>query len=269
MTIDSAPSRSIPRWDGTRQLACRSSRSGVNLLLHPLAGVIDTGIPVWPAPELAQKLYQFHLASTYDEAERVMLGGELTRYCALQSVHSEDAMTWSVFGPVVYADVSARERWARAMLNLLGLSTASAQGATVSLWRRLPHPETWGMGGPEIDVMLQSCDTVALFEAKWLSGEGSGQGAEGNRSQLELRTQLLEDHGFRRMFRGVRQFASIAISLDGSLGRATTPDGVVHHGGITWADVCDLPEHPCRDELRAHYAWRLQHSKGCESFMPR
>src|SRR2546422_1672609 len=62
---------------------------------------------------------------------------------------------------------------------------ANEKDCTIELWRRIPHPDTQGMGGPEIDFFVQGDRTIIVGEAKWRSGEGSGQGLSGNKSQLQ------------------------------------------------------------------------------------
>lgn len=251
----------IPHWSHSSTLETRQSRSGVVLLTSPLDGLISTGMPCWPTPEITQKLYKFDRLTGYTPEELGPLTRTMPHYCALQSLHSEDAMTWSVFGPLVYAPAEVRERWTRGLLDALGLTSASEKGATISLWRRLPHPETWGVGGPEIDVMLLTRDSIVLLEAKWLSNEGTGQGKDKNRGQMELRRDLLSKHGLRPLFPNCRHFALVGLSIYGGLTNVSVGDRSIVERDLTWESLCSIAGHPCLEELKAHYLWRLNHSQ--------
>lgn len=214
---------SIPHWSNGSSLDIRRSKSGVVLLTNPLDGLISAGMPCWPTPEITQKLYKFDRLGGYPPGELEPVMRTMGHFCALQSLHSEDAMTWGVFGPLVYASAETRVRWTRGLLDALGLPNASEKGATISLWRRLPHPDTWGMGGTEIDVMLVTQDSMILLEAKWLSNEGTGQGKDKNRGQMALRRDLLSKDGLRLLFPNCRHFALVRLSIyGGSPTRATT-----------------------------------------------
>lgn len=254
---------SIPHWFSGSPLETFISRSGVILLHHLLAGLPRTGIPVWPAPEVAQKRSKAELASSYSDAERAPLVEALGRYCSLQSMHSEDAMTWAAFGPLVYADQAQRETFVAELLRRVGLNNCTATGATVRLWRRFPHPESWTSGGPEIDAAIMTNDALLIFEAKWLSGEGRGQGVNGDKGQLDLRRMLCQDTGLQRMYDGIETFAVIGLSIDGDLLGAVDPIvwREVETRALAWAQFYSLESHPIGNELRAFLQWKRKYSQ--------
>src|SRR5688500_14738550 len=96
-------------------------------------------------------------------------------YSDLQSIHSEDAITWSVFGPVIYGGKTVREPCVTDLLKMIRVP-GKAGNAHIWLWGRLPHPDTLVPGGPEIDFGVQTDDVFLLGEAKWRSSIGSAQG---------------------------------------------------------------------------------------------
>jgi hypothetical protein len=64
------------------------------------ANVISTGVRPWPAPELIQKIYQRREARAFSGDEHRLATATLGFYSDLESsIHSEDAITWGVFGP--------------------------------------------------------------------------------------------------------------------------------------------------------------------------
>lgn len=89
------------------------------------------------------------------ESELEILAKASGFYSDLQSMHSEDAITWSVFGPVAYADPSTRKLFVEDLFRQIGPNETVGH-ANVWLWRRLPHPDKPVSGGPEIDFGAQT-----------------------------------------------------------------------------------------------------------------
>jgi hypothetical protein len=105
---------------------------------------------------------------------------KLGHYSALQSINSEDAITWNFFGPLIGRPAAGAEflNWLCGRLELpWGENTAAA----TDVWRRVPHPDKPIAPGPELDAMLVAERTVVMVEAKWGSGEGTGQGVAGGK----------------------------------------------------------------------------------------
>jgi len=80
-------------------------------------------------------------------------------------LHSEDAITWSVFGTIAYSTLSKRENWVSQFFKLLNISDAVSTNAVIFLWRRIPHPDTLVAGGPEIDFGIITDNALILGEA--------------------------------------------------------------------------------------------------------
>lgn len=107
----------MPNWNG-QAIQVATSRGGVFAVCDPWAGLIRGGVEPWPPPELVQKLYQSHQASAFDPSEQAVIKASLGHYTDLQSLHSEDALTWSLFGPLVYAAPDVRAVYASNLINL-------------------------------------------------------------------------------------------------------------------------------------------------------
>ena len=146
---------------------------GVLAVSHPLDNLISTGISPFPTPEILQKLYESRQIRAFQGEQELRAVKGLGYYSDLQSLHSEDAITWSVFGTVARAIPLIRESWLTDLMSLLNLPSASARRTEVFLWRRIPHPDTLVPGGPEIDFGILTENAVILGEAKWLSGVGA------------------------------------------------------------------------------------------------
>jgi|SRR5882724_10811108 len=201
--------RDLPHWNGTQRIRADESTSGVLVTTHPDDNLVCETTP-WPPPELLQKYYasaRFRGRTTEDDAgARAGLG----HYCDLQSLNSEDAVTWSFFGNVVYANPKERLEVFNRLLENIGDSAVS-DAPICWLWRRLPHPEkAESSGGPEIDFGFLSNSTLVLGEAKWNSPLGTGQGVNGDRTQLYLRARYCDLYATLAL-KSVRRFIVLGV----------------------------------------------------------
>jgi hypothetical protein len=179
-------------------------------------------------------------------------------YTPLQSINSEDAITWSFFGPLKYGPAATRAgflRWLFARLDMAADDTV----ATIDLWRRIPHPEKPSAPGPELDALLHGDRSVVFVEAKWGSPEGIGQGPAGTATQMQLRRDFLERYG-RRVY-GDRRFMVVGVVLADPIEAAPPQDSEhVATRTIRWEELAEFPGHPAHDQLAAYLAWKRKHS---------
>ena len=210
----------------------------------------------WPPAPIVQKLYQSRQIGAFDPDQVAILTADLGYYCDLQSVHSEDAITWSFFGTCGDQAVP--------VLNWL-TETAGLEGGdsecSVSLWRRIPHPDTLVSGGPEIDAVLIGDRTVIAVEAKWMSSEGKKQGKAKDKTQLRLRNEYFAKHG-RQVFGPDRTFVVAALGVlpdDLELPQPLSPQ--IKTVALTWDQLCHCEPHPRRHEYQRYYQWKLRNSK--------
>jgi hypothetical protein len=130
----------ILNWQDEAMEVARSS-GGVLAAVDPWQNVISTGVRPGPAPELIQKIYQSRQVRAFSGDEHRRATETLGFYSDLQSIHSEDVITWSVFGPVIYAAHGVREAFVTDLFRMIDVP-GTATNARVWLWRRLPHPDT-------------------------------------------------------------------------------------------------------------------------------
>jgi hypothetical protein len=97
---------------------------------HPFDNLIRTGISSWPPPEIIQKLYKSRQSRAFEGKDLAIATSDLGYYCDLQSLHSEDAITWSVFGTIARAPQAVLEAWLKDLFRLLYVTKA------VSMMRR-------------------------------------------------------------------------------------------------------------------------------------
>ncbi len=242
-----------------RAVPVARSKGGVKAVSHPFDNLVRTGILSWPPPEIVQKLYKSRQSRAFEGKDLEIATSGLGYYCDLQSLHSEDAITWSVFGTISQAPQDIVELWLRDLFRLIDLPGAKTDNAEISLWRRIPHPDTLVSGGPEIDVGIITSNTVILVEAKWLSGIGAAQGKAKDKDQIQLRGEFLTKYG-TVIFPERPHKVVLGISLLPNAFKDTMPEGVSFRT-TTWQHLGALPTHPLVDELAIYVEWKMVNSR--------
>jgi hypothetical protein len=252
----------IHDWNG-RPITIVRSRRGVKAAIDVYDNVIRTGIRPWPPSELVQKTYASEAIRAFSTEDLNSLTACLGHYSDLQSIHSEDALTWAVFGPIVYATRTTQVDFAEQLCEALGLNVANDGDAHWWLWRRIPHPDKPVSGGPEVDVGLHFGDLVIFGEAKWGSGVGSGQGVGRQKDQITLRREWCQGLG-ARLFPPEQRFIVLGISRTGnmlSMRKGECANSNVGYRDITWDALAALAAHPLSNELQQYLAWKAEHTR--------
>jgi len=238
-------------WNGVPVRAVRS-RGGTWAFPDFSDGLIRTDSGAWPPQELVQKLHRSDKVTFFPPEDQPSLTARLGHYVDLQSANSEDAAVWSYFGPLVYAPVDVRSAWARSFLDLLGRS-GPVEDCGVSLWRRVPHPDSLTSGGPEVDVCITTKQDLILIEAKWWASEGHWQGAEGLSTQMQLRSRFLTVLG-PRVYAG-KNLHLVYIMLDSS---QILPDrsDAIKADCLLWSQILRETRHPLQQEVCNYFRWK-------------
>ena len=245
-------------WNG-KAIPFARSKGGVKAVSHPYDNLIRTGFTAWPPPEIVQKLYKSRQSRAFEGKDLEIATSGLGYYCDLQSLHSEDAITWSVFGTIALAPQDILELWLRDLFRLIDLPDARTDNAEISLWRRIPHPDTLVSGGPEIDVGITTSNTVILGEAKWLSGIGAAQGKAKDKDQIQLRGEFLAKYG-AGIFPDRPHKVVLGISLLPNAFTDTTPEGISFRT-TSWHHLSSITSHPLVEELTRYVEWRMVNSR--------
>lgn len=245
-------------WNGNIIPVARS-KGGVKAVAHPFDNLIHAGFNAWPSPEIVQKLYKSRQFRAFEGKDLEIAASGLGYYCDLQSLHSEDAITWSVFGTIARAPQNVLEAWIRDLFQMINLPDSYTDNAEIFLWRRIPHPDTLVSGGPEIDVGIITSNTVILGEAKWLSGVGAKQGKARDKDQIQLRGEFLTKYG-PAIFPDRPYKVVLGVGLTPNAFTDTTPEGVIFRSTL-WKTLCALPSHPLAIELTRYFEWKLANSR--------
>jgi hypothetical protein len=199
----------------------------------------------------------------FNDRDKSQLNEKLGYYSDLQSMHSEDAITWSVFGTIAHSEKKKQVDWTNEFLEILDIKSYTTKLANIWLWRRTPHPDTAVSGGPEIDFGIQTNDTFVIGEAKWLSGVGQHQGKKKDKDQITLRKEFAEKYR-KSIFPNISKFVILGISPNGGVMKneeINYEHADIYCRDFSWKDICEVKSHPWHDEIKRYLNWKLDNSK--------
>jgi hypothetical protein len=244
-------------WNG-RPLRVARSRGGVVAICDVRRALLYDKEAGWPPPALRPKLKRSSQISAFDPPGSAELQEFLGFYCDLQSIASEDAITWGFFGPFLTASQDARARLLDWLLELADVQHDPNTTCDIRLWRRLPHPDTGKSShGPEPDFALYGNRAIVLGEAKWSAKEDKKQGVLGSTTQMQMRRDSLLDEASERV--DDPRLVALGIVLSESLEPAPPDAAGIETQIVEWHELAAYPDHPTGGELARYYAWKLRH----------
>jgi hypothetical protein len=178
----------------------------------------------------------------------------------MQSLHSEDAITWSLFGTLKYTSPTVRLNFMIQLLDHLRIPVLKTEYMSIDLWRRTAHPDTLVPGGPEIDTILQTEKSVIFCEAKWLSRIGGNQGKAGDQDQFQIRRKYFTKYG-KKIYGSDKQFIVLGVSVEGGLVTENEFEDL-YTRDISWQEICGLDSNPYHGELIKYLEWKKEYSRG-------
>ena len=207
---------------------------------------------IWPPIEIVSRLYKSEHISDFDESFQSELQKELGYYTNLQSINSEDALTWSLFGYISKQDNETRTKFVNELLEKLNFDN-NQKKSVINLWTRIPHPDTFGRGGPEIDVFIQSEEYIFLIECKYKSEIGKNQGKEKNKDQLQIRSEWCNKIG-KKIF---PKHKFIVLLIGEEKPEFPLDESVKF---ISWDELSKFESIPHKEEFNNYYAWKKSFS---------
>ena len=239
----------IQNWK-SQEIKSAKSRGGKLAVLDYRDNLIIPKKTIWPHPDILKKLYKSNRISAFHELDQKKLKEKLGFYCDLQSLRSEDAITWSIFGTLQLFDEEKRVEFLNSLFTLLELDLKASQ-CTIQCFMRIAHPDTLVSGGPELDFFILTDSAIILGESKWRSKIGEGQGKSGRKNQLQLRSEYLEKYG-KKIFTSQK---TQLVLLTGITSYETNYNNIK---SITWEEVCKATNHPLKEEISKYYSWKKQ-----------
>jgi len=234
-------------WNGA-EIQIAKSRGGKISVCNYEDNLIVPLSSVWPHNDIVKKLYKSNHDKDFDQPSLEALRSKLGFYCDLQSLRSEDAITWSIFGTLNYFSKERQVSFVNSLLRAIG-KEPKVTDCSIQLWTRIAHPDTLVPGGPEIDFQIIGDKAVILGECKWTSKVGENQGKEKNKDQLQLRQEYIEKCG-KRIFPNIDLQIVLAVTL--------TKQQKTVCPSITWEEICANTEHPLKSEVSGYYFWKKE-----------
>lgn len=232
-------------WNKKEILTAKSKGGKISVCNYENNLIILSSL-VWPHPDILKKLYRSDNSKDFDQASLEALSAKLGFYCDLQSLRSEDAITWSIFGTLNYFSKNLQVAFVNSLLKAIG-EEPNVKDCLIQLWTRIAHPDTLVSGGPELDVLFIGNNIVILGECKWTAKVAKNQGKQKNKNQLQLRKEYLEKYG-KRLFPNVKRQLVLIVGLTKSQ-NPVCPN-------ITWEEICNNTQHPLKEEISRYYHWK-------------
>jgi len=201
-----------------------------NLLIPPNA--------IIPPIEIVSKVVKSNHLKDFDEKDHKDLIGAKGFYTDLQSINSEDAITWSLFGYISKLNDTIRLDFFNEFLSKISLE--NDEYCDIKLWQRLPHPDTFVSGGPEIDVLLIGKKNFIIIECKWNSKFGENQGVEKNQNQMQIREKWVDTIG--KAIYPSHTFKLVYVGKEKDL----------KYTSITWDELSKFNSLPHKNEFLAY-----------------
>ncbi len=253
--------RTVLDWNGN-EVSLAESKGGVLAFADPFTGLLLGGTNEDHHTEINRKLSKSGHQKAFQDKDLDAVVEKLGHYCNLQSVNSEDAITWNVFGPLIYAPAAVRAEFCACLFHLLEAQLDPPKSAKIYLWHRVLHPDTSGPGGPEFDFLIETPKVVIVGEAKWKSSVDAYQGKNKDKSQVMLRKEYLEKHG-RRIYPTVTTFVVLGVHLNEAVVQTEeyrVDDFEILLRNIPWGNLCSITPHPAEEELPKYFQWKKNHS---------
>jgi hypothetical protein len=232
-----------------KEIPIARSRGGKISVCNYADNLIIPKSAVWPHPDIVKKLHKSNQSKAFDPEGLKALKAKLGFYCDLQSLRSEDAITWTVFGTLQYFAKETHIQFVNSMLKTIG-EERNVTDCSIQLWRRITHPDTSGSGGPELDFQILADNVIVFGECKWLSKVGENQGKQKDKNQIQLRKEYFEKYGQRIFSRADRQIV-LVVGLE-------EPQNPLCPS-ITWEEICNNTQHPLKEEITSYYQWKRKY----------
>jgi hypothetical protein len=201
----------------------------------------------------------------FPEPDRDRLKEKLGHYSDVQSLNSEDTVTWSVFGR------AHEEGWLNDMLADVFGPAERPESWKLSLWTRIQHPDTGVVEhGPESDVVIECGAWRYVIEAKWTSPITAHKNGQ---NQIQMRAYQAQLNGTSREKSGVIVVVPqparyrCAITGEGVFCRYFAPQACgyvqldaareLNAKAVTWERLLEIIDGRGHPRLQDYMEWRL------------
>lgn len=193
-----------------------------------------------PPIEVISKVVKSNHLKDFDKKYHDKLIEDKGFYTDLQSINSEDAITWSLFGYISKLSDNIRIDFFNELLSKINLENDDY--CDIKLWQRLPHPDTFVSGGPEIDVLLIGKKNFIIIECKWNANFSKNQGVDKKQDQMQIREKWINTIG--KVIYPSHSFSLVYV------GKERKKDS--KYISITWNELSNFDSLPHKNEFLAY-----------------
>jgi hypothetical protein len=202
----------------------------------------------WPPTEIVQKFYKSKHITDYDEKYHNQLKSEFGYYCDLSSIKSEDSITWSLFGYISKLSYLEQNNFYKELLKTINYKDDEL--ISIELWKKLPHPETFAPGGPEIDTFILGKKYYIIIECKWTSNIGKNQGKQKNLNQIQIRNMFIENIG-KKIYLNKHGIVLLVANQN-----------INNNLYISWDDFSKFESLPHKELFTKYLDWKKKYIRG-------
>jgi len=247
----------IENWNG-KPIKVERSKGKKLAVIDYMDNLIISSNSIWPHFDILKKIYKSNHEKDFDNSK---IRQKLGFYCDLQSLTSEDAITWSVFGTLNYFSKEEKIKFVQSLFKHLNLKP-KVNDCLIGLWTKIMHPDTQKLGGPELDFLIISDSIVLLGESKWGSKISENQGENKNKDQIQLRLDFKKKYA-KKIFKGKDCYVLLIVK-DQSDAKKFREIYKIYKKECrisSWKKICNDLEHPLKDELIKYYEWKIKMDK--------
>jgi len=257
----------IPNWKGRMVRVTRSGQqsNGRMAVIDFKDNLITGAIPGFIPLPLLQKLVRSVHEVDYFGAARDAVTSRLGFYTDLQSLASEDTITFSYLGPIWLLGSLEVAKFTDWLMRELELPVGRAGMAMMDFWRRIPHAQSGGRNGSEFDWAVVRPELLLLVENEFSGTQSSNLGVNCDLKQVEMLREYAMNWG--RVFHpSVTKFVILGVTSCGRSEIAPQEDidlggAWVHVRNVTWQHLASYRGHPSGTEFADYYAWRIEHAE--------
>jgi hypothetical protein len=172
---------------------------------------------------------------------------ELGYYCDLESIKSEDTITWSLFGYISKMEINIQNCFYNELLKTIGFDEDTV--ISIELWKTLPHPQKYNAKGPEIDVFILGKKYYILIECKWTSGIRKNQGVNENLTQIDIRNMFKDGIG-KKLFPNKEGLVVLVAN-----------ENIDNNLFISWDMLSNFKNIPHKETFKNYLEWKKRYIK--------
>lgn len=259
-SVDSVqPVERLEDWNG-KPIAVERSGGGTLLVCDPFEALVRPKSGPWPPSALVMMIGEGESGRyPFPDELRTNVSGRFGHHCALSSINSEDAITWSWFGTLMFAPESQRAAFLNWLGDRIGLPWAGTVGARSICGEESRILTSQGVMDRSWTSFLMATSALPSLKRNGCLPRGQVAARTGGSGKCTFGSASSSSGATR--CNGERGKLVLGVVLARQLAADHGPDAdQVVVRSVTWQDLTEYEEHPNGDEFGRSYRWKLAHS---------